>query len=176
VKSSAGDGLVAKHRGFDQTPAIIARASLPAHASVLGNGRKMFVALRGCHFTCNGCNPWGNDHRCLRVTLGNSVIDDLAIVRPVCHHRGNVSTDLIKEVRHFGDVADITWRQFRRDDFSRASIESEMQFAPATARAHAEAVSAAMLSARWKLRVRSASGARHQDLPLRNAIPTRSLT
>jgi hypothetical protein len=50
VKSSADDGLVAKHCRLNQTPAIIARASLPAHAPVLRDGREMFVPLRGCRF------------------------------------------------------------------------------------------------------------------------------
>ena len=67
----------------------------------------MFVALRGCHFTCNGCCSWRNNDRCLRVTLGNSVIDDLAIIRPVCRHRRNVDIDLIKEIGQFRNVADI---------------------------------------------------------------------
>src|ERR1700735_835622 len=93
VKSSADDGLVAKHRRLSQTPAIVARASLPAHASMLCNGREMFVTLRRCRFVCNGCDSWWYDHRCLRVTLGNSVIDDLAIVRAVCRHRRHVSID-----------------------------------------------------------------------------------
>ena len=35
-------------------------------------------------------------------------------------------TDLVKEVRHFGDVADIIRGQFHRNDFMRASIDSEM--------------------------------------------------
>jgi hypothetical protein len=83
VKSSADDSLVAKHRRFNQTSAIIARASLPTHASMLCNGLEMFVTLRGCRFTCNGCNPWWNNHRRIWVTLGNGVIDDLAIICPV---------------------------------------------------------------------------------------------
>ena len=46
----------------------------------------MFVALRGCRITCNGRYPrWNNDRR-FRVTLGNCVIDDLAIVRSVRRH------------------------------------------------------------------------------------------
>ena len=70
VKSSADNGLIAKHRRLNQTPAIIARASLPAHASVLCNGREMFVALRGFCFTCNGRNPWWNNDRRFWITLG----------------------------------------------------------------------------------------------------------
>jgi hypothetical protein len=62
------------------------------------------------------------------ATLGNSLIDDLAIVHPVCHHRRNVSIDLIKEVCQFGDVTDIIGRPFHRDDFmekpERSSPES----------------------------------------------------
>ena len=137
VKSSADDGLVAKHRRLNQTPAIIARASLPAHASMLCDDREMFVTLRSCRFTCNGCYPWRNNDRRFWVTLGNSVIDDLAIVRPVCRHRRNVSIDLIEEIWQFGDVTDIIRRQFHRDDFMRIGIDTEMQLAPAPARADA---------------------------------------
>src|SRR5579863_5238400 len=54
VKSSPDDGLVAKHRGFDQTPAVVARASLPAHASMLCDGPEVCVTLRGRRFNCNG--------------------------------------------------------------------------------------------------------------------------
>jgi hypothetical protein len=77
---------------------------------------------------------WNKDRR-FWVTLGNGVIDDLAIVRPVCRHRGNVSIDLFKEVRHHGDVADIVRRQFHRDNLMRVCIDTEMQLAPTPARA-----------------------------------------
>src|ERR1700733_10907348 len=50
VKSSADDGLVAKHCRLGQTSTIIAGASLPAHASMLCNGREMLVTLRGGRF------------------------------------------------------------------------------------------------------------------------------
>ena len=64
------------------------------------------------------------------MTLGNSVVGDLAIVRPVCRHRRNLSTDLIKEIWQFGAVADIIRRQFHRDDFMRIGIDTQMQLAP----------------------------------------------
>jgi hypothetical protein len=94
---------------------------------MLCNGLEMFVTLRSCRFTCNGCNPWRYNYRRLWVTLGNSVIDDLAIVRPVCRHRRNVSIDLIEKVWQFGDVTDIIRRQFHHDDFMRIGIDTEMQ-------------------------------------------------
>ena len=65
---------------------------------MLSNGREMDVTLRGCRFTCNGRDSWWNNDRRFWVTLGNSVLDDLAIVRPVRRHRRNVSINLIKEV------------------------------------------------------------------------------
>ena len=40
MKSPTDDCLVAKHRHLNQAPAIIARASLPIHASMLCNGPK----------------------------------------------------------------------------------------------------------------------------------------
>jgi hypothetical protein len=54
----------------------------------------MFVTLRGCRFDCNGCYSWWNNDPCFWVTLGNGVIDYLAIVRPVCRHRKNVGVNL----------------------------------------------------------------------------------
>ena len=126
VKSPAYDGFVAKHRGFNQAAAIIARTTLPAHASMLCDRREMLVALCRCCFTWNGSGPWWNDDRRFGVTLGNGIVDGLAIIRAVCRHRRNVSVDLIKQVRHFGDVADIIRRQFHRDDFMRVSINTEM--------------------------------------------------
>ena len=65
---------------------------------MLCNRREMLVAQRGRRFTCNGRTSWWNDHRRFRVTLGNGVLDDLAIIRPVCRHRRNVSINLIKEI------------------------------------------------------------------------------
>src|ERR1700722_5151880 len=104
---------------------------------MLCDGLEMFIALRSCRFTRNGCNPWGYNYRRFWVALGNSVVDDLAIVRPVCRHRRNVSIDLIEEVWQFGDVTDIILRQFHHDDFMRIGIDTEMQLAPAPARADA---------------------------------------
>jgi hypothetical protein len=45
------------------------------------------------------------------VTLGNGIVDRLAIIRAVCRQRGNVDVDLIKQIRYFGNVADIVRRQ-----------------------------------------------------------------
>jgi hypothetical protein len=98
AKSSVDDYLVAKHRRLNRTPAIIARASLPAHASVLCNHCEMLVALRGCRFIRNSRDAWWNDDCCFRMTLDNDLVDDLAILCPVCCHQRNVNIDLIKEV------------------------------------------------------------------------------
>jgi hypothetical protein len=97
----------------------------------------MFVARHGCRRTCNSCYPGRDNDRRFWVTLGNSVVDDLAIVRSVCRHRRNVSADLIKQVWQFGDVTDIIQRQFHRDDFMRISIGTEMQLAPPPTRSDA---------------------------------------
>jgi hypothetical protein len=43
------------------------------------------------------------------------------------HQRRNVSFDLIKQVRYFGNIADIIRRQLDRDDFMRDGINSEVQ-------------------------------------------------
>jgi hypothetical protein len=100
---------------------------------MLRNGRDMFVALRGCRFTRNGRYLSRNNYRRFRVTLRNCVIDDLAIVRPVCRHQRNVSIDLIEEVWQFGDAIDIIRRQFHRDDFVRIGIDRDAACASAGA-------------------------------------------
>jgi hypothetical protein len=71
------------------------------------------------------------------MTLDSGVVDDLAIVRSICRHRRNVSADLIKEGRHFGDVADIVQRQFHCDNLMSVAVDTEMQLAPTPARADA---------------------------------------
>jgi hypothetical protein len=90
----------------------------------------MLVALRSFRFIQNRRYAWWNDDCCFRVTLGNNVVDDLAIAGPVCCHRRNVNIDLIKEAWHHRDVADIIRRQFHRNDLMRVSIDTEMQLAP----------------------------------------------
>ena len=97
----------------------------------------MFVALRRHSFTRNGCNSWWNNDRRFRVTLGNGVIGDLAVIRPICRQRRNVSVDLIKQVWQFGDVTDIIQGQFHGDDFMCIGIDTEMQLAPSSARTNA---------------------------------------
>ena len=104
---------------------------------MLCNGREMFVTLRHCRFTRNGrYSRWNNDRR-FWLTLGNGVVDDLAIVCPVRRYRRNVSIDLFKEVWHHGDVAGVIRRQFHRDDFMGVGIDAKMQLAPPPARADA---------------------------------------
>jgi hypothetical protein len=100
---------------------------------MLCNDREIFVALRGCRFICNGGYSGRNNDRRFWVTRGNGVIDNLAIIRPVCRHRRNIGIDLIQEVRQSRDVADIVGRQFHRDNLMRIGIDTEMQFAPPVA-------------------------------------------
>ena len=101
---------------------------------MLGDGRKMSVALC-CHgLARNGRRPRWNDDRGLRMTFGHSILDGFAIIRAVCGHRRQVSVDLIEQLPDLGNVADILRCQFYSDDFMRVSINAEMQLAPAAAR------------------------------------------
>ena len=93
---------------------------------MLHNRREVFVARRCGGFTWNGRYPWWNDDRRGRMTLGDSIIDSLTVIRAICRHRRNVGIDLIKQVRNLGDIADIIRRQFHRDNFMRVSINTEM--------------------------------------------------
>ena len=104
---------------------------------MLCNGREMFVPLCCCRFTRNRRYAWRDDDCCFRMTLGNNVVDRLAIVRAICRHGRNVNIDLIKEVWHHRDVAGIIRRQFHRDDFMRISIDTKMQLTPSPARTNA---------------------------------------
>ena len=45
AKSAADNRLVAIHCGFDQAPAIVARVTLPTHASMFFNRCNMSIAL-----------------------------------------------------------------------------------------------------------------------------------
>ena len=101
---------------------------------MLGDCCKMSVALCCRDPALNGRRPRWNDDRSLRMTFGHSTVDGRAIIRAVCRQRRNVSVDLIEQLWHFGNVADIIRRQFHSDDFMRVSINPEMQLAPAAAR------------------------------------------
>jgi hypothetical protein len=44
LKFPADDGLVAKHRGFNQTPAVVTLTTLPSHPPVLVNHCQMPIS------------------------------------------------------------------------------------------------------------------------------------
>src|SRR5277367_683483 len=71
------------------------------------------------------------------MTFGDSVVDGLPIIRAVRGHRCNLSKNLIKQRRHFGDVTDIVRRQLRGNDFMRDGVNPEVQLAPSAARPYA---------------------------------------
>ena len=101
---------------------------------MLGDRRKMSVALRRRGHARNGRRPGWDDDRGLRMTFGHSIVNSFAIIRAVCGQRRNIILDLIEQFRHFGNVADIIRRQFHSGNFMRASINAEVQLAPAAAR------------------------------------------
>jgi hypothetical protein len=68
------------------------------------------------------------------MTFGNSIVNGFTIIRAVCRQRRNGSIDLIEQLRHLGNVADIIRRQFHSDDFMRAGIDAEVQLPPPSAR------------------------------------------
>ena len=71
------------------------------------------------------------------MTFGDSVVDGLSVIRAVRGHRCNLSINLIKQRRHFGDVTDIVRRQLRGNDFMRDGVNPEVQLAPPSARPNA---------------------------------------
>ena len=88
---------------------------------MLGDCRKVSVALC-CDPALNSRRPRWNDDRNLRMTFGQGVVNGRAIIRAVCGQRRQVSIDLIQQLRHFGNVADVIRCQFHSDDFMRAGI------------------------------------------------------
>jgi hypothetical protein len=90
----------------------------------------MLIALRRCYFAWNRRRPRWNDGRSFWMTVGDSIVDGLTIIRTIRGQRRNVSVDLIKQTRYFGDVADIIRRQFHHDDFMRDGVHSEVQLTP----------------------------------------------
>ena len=105
VKMPTDDCFVAIHRGFDQAPAVVARAALPADAPVLSDGLEMSVALCCRGLVRNGRRPrWDND-RSLGMTFGNGIVNGFTIIRAVCRQRRNVSIDLIEQFGKLGKVA-----------------------------------------------------------------------
>src|SRR6185295_14786631 len=65
-----------------RTP-VVAREGLPGHAARLGNTAEMAVAL--CRRSASGSawhrrGTWRHDHRCVRVTVGDSNVDTVLIV------------------------------------------------------------------------------------------------
>src|SRR5277367_3814958 len=71
------------------------------------------------------------------MTFGDSVVDGLPIIRAVRGYRCNISINLIKQRRHFGDVTDIVRRQLRGNDFMRDGVNPKVQLAPPPARPNA---------------------------------------
>ena len=68
------------------------------------------------------------------MTFGNNIVDGLTIICAVRGQRRNVGVDLVKQIRYFGNVADIVRRQLDRHDFMRVGINSKVQLTPPPAR------------------------------------------
>src|ERR1700683_2520095 len=73
---------------------------------------------------------WRNDHISPRVTLGNFIIDHIGVVSAISGHRCDWTVDLIKQIWHRRDVADIVRGQLHCDDLVAIGINREMEFAP----------------------------------------------
>jgi hypothetical protein len=71
------------------------------------------------------------------MAFGDSIVDGFSIIRAIRGHRCNLSINLIKWRRHFGDVTDIVRRQIRGNDFMRDGVNPEVQLAPPSARPNA---------------------------------------
>src|SRR5204863_10167412 len=96
VKAPADDGLVSIHCGFGQAPAIVAWTALPTDAPMLGDGRKMSVALCWDGSAGNSRRSGRDNDRGLGVAFGNSMVNGFAIIRAVCGQRINLNLDLIE--------------------------------------------------------------------------------
>ena len=65
------------------------------------------------------------------MTLGDSIIDSLTVIRAICRHRRNVGIDLIKQVWNFGDIADmlvpeLTRRGRYKTDYAEGTLREKL--------------------------------------------------
>ena len=74
----------------------------------------------------------------ITAASGMTFGDGPSIIRAVRGHRCNLSINLIKERRHFGDVDDIVRRQLLGDNFIGDGVDPEVQLAPPLARSKSE--------------------------------------
>jgi hypothetical protein len=133
VKSSADDGLVAKHRRLNQTPATMARVPLPAQASEQCDVHEIFVTLRGCRFACNVCYPRWNNDRCFWATLGNGVGDDPASYAPPAVIEATIASICSRKSGNSEMSPTSSSVNNYCDNLTRVGIDTQMQLAPVPA-------------------------------------------
>src|SRR6201990_2542452 len=73
-----------------------------------------------------------DDHVSLGVTPRNFIVNHFGVIGAIGGHRCDRTVDLIKQIRHHRDVADIVRRQLHCDDFVAIGIHREMKLAPAS--------------------------------------------
>jgi hypothetical protein len=95
-----------------------------------GDHHEISITLRWCRSIYTGSRSWRNDDRNRKMTFGDGVVDGLAVIRAIGCHRRDVGIGLIKQVRYFGNVTDLTRRQFRRGNLVGGGVNTEVQLAP----------------------------------------------
>ncbi len=71
-ESPSNDGFVPIHCGLNEASPVVARTTLPAHATMLFDGCNMLIALRHPARTQNRCRPRWDDDVSLSLTLAIS--------------------------------------------------------------------------------------------------------
>ena len=90
--------------GFNQRTPVLARRFLPGYTAALGNELQMPVALRGLRrgrLTQHTTRTRRHDDRCVRVTLGDFIVDIVPIERAVTDER----YDRTRQLPHTRDAA-----------------------------------------------------------------------
>ena len=95
-ESPSNDGFVSIHCSLNEASPVVARTTLPAHATMPFDGCNMLIALRRPARTQNRCRPRWNDDVSLRMPISYRVVDSLTIICAVCYHRRDRGCDLIK--------------------------------------------------------------------------------
>ena len=114
VKSPSNDGLVAKHRRFNQASSAITRAPLPLHPAVPVDRSKMRIALRRSALAHDSRRPRRNDHISLGVTSRNFIVDHFGVVGSISRERRDGINDVIEQRARSRGVINIFLGQFNR--------------------------------------------------------------
>src|SRR5208283_1372688 len=122
--------------GLNQRTPVVARRFLPGHSAALGNELQMRVALRRRslgRLAQHTTRTRRHDDSCVRVTLGDFIVDIVPIERPVTDERYDRARHLVEQSADLGAIVVVIGRQPDRHDLTGLGVYTEMQFSPGPA-------------------------------------------